>query len=198
MARKTLDKQDSLSCNQIKTLLNRTHSDIARLSRLVEDMVDVSRMNIGKFDLNLEYFDLQFFLYELCEKANNETKDFHKIKVTINAPILVKWDKIKIEQVMMTLISNAVTYGKAENQELTVFSGGGNAYFQIREKHGRIPLSILRKITKLLKTEIPVPRDSQFLCLYIGHKIIKFHKGTLRFESSSSNGSVCEIQIPLS
>lgn len=196
MARKILEKDDLLSHEQVKSIINRTHHDVVRLSRLVDDMVDVSRINIGKFNMAPEHFDLESFLADVIARSSSEIKDVEKVKIVTNAPVLVHWDKFRMEQLIISLLSNALAYGDPDSTEFSVFSGGGQIYMQFADRKHTVPGFVQRKITNLLSTGTPSKKDSRFLSLYICHEIIKLHQGAIWFESSSEKGTVFEIQIP--
>lgn len=199
MARKSLEENlTGLSPEKMKSIMTRAHQDIARLSRLVDDMLDVSRINTGRFTMNFEFFELGGFFDSLVERTFSNESDRKKITMKINAPELVKWDKIRIEQVMINLLTNALRYGENSPINVNVTTGGGYAYIEVKDHGPGIPLEKQKKIfERYERGNYDRNKDGLGLGLYICSQIVNLHAGKLTLESTPGKGACFKIQLPL-
>lgn len=199
MAKKSLEQNlTALPPEKMKSIMNRTHQDIARLSRLVDDMLDVSRINTGRFTMNYEFFELGEFFDSLVERTFTNENDRKKISMKINAPELVKWDRIRIEQVMINLLTNALRYGENSPIEVTVTSGGGYAYIEVRDYGPGIPPENQQKIfERYERGNYDRKKDGLGLGLYICSQIVGLHAGKLSLESTPGKGAAFRTKLPL-
>lgn len=187
MAKKSLDHNTSgLSQDKLKSIMNRTHHDIGRLTKLVDDMLDVSMINAGTFSMNFEFFELGDFFENLIEKSFINSPDRKRISCKFNAPELVKWDRVRIEQAVLNLLTIALQYGGTSPIDLSVHSGGGFAYIEVRDygPHDK-------RIDQQSEKEILGLR------LYICNQIIKLHDGQLVVRKKTGEGAKYKIQLPL-
>lgn len=100
----------------IETIIEETD----KLSHLVNDMLDLSKMEAGLYDLNIEEFNIR----ELTEKTLERfsyfvDKEGYSFKINSIETSIVKGDKEKIEQVIYNLISNAINYS-TDNKEISI------------------------------------------------------------------------------
>src|SRR5690606_23277449 len=149
MAKKKIDSEgpSALPPLKVQHLIERANRDLLRLSRLVDDMLDVSRISTGKLSLRHEYFNLNEFLEEFIERFSSAHPNFHElVTVKIAAPALVNWDRYRIEQVLTNLLSNAFLYGNGSSIEVYATTGGSMAYIGINDHGPGIPVRLQRKI----------------------------------------------------
>lgn len=182
---------DAISPLKVQNIINRTHQDVLRLSRLVDDMLDISRINSGKFSMNYDYFNLEEFMDDFLSRVN------HPIIKNINAPVLVKWDKFRIEQVILNLINNAIKYGADSEIELDVKVGGNVAVISVTDHGPGITPEIQKKIFERFERGDTSKSEGLGLGLYICQEIIKHHKGNIILTSELGKGSSFQLQIPL-
>lgn len=201
MARRSFEKNDeSLSKEKFQQIINRTHGDIERLSRLVDDMLDVSRINHGRFNMHFEFFDLEEFMDECLERASSAIKNFRQqVRIKVKAPVMVRWDRFRIEQVVLNILTNAFRYGGDSEVEVSVTAGGGYAYISIKDQGQGISPENQKKIfEKYEKGNHNRTTEGLGLGLYISNEIIKQHGGQIKLQSAPGKGSTFELQLPLS
>lgn len=195
MAKKFMDAHgiEAISPKKMQNLINRTHQDVLRLSRLVDDMMDVSRIHSGKFSMNYEFFNLEDYMEEL---KNRITSD--KIRWKVNAPILVKWDRFRIEQVLVNLISNAERHAKDSDVDINVGIGGTHVYMSVQDYGPGISPEIHEKIFERFERGDEKLSEGFGIGLYICNEIVKRHEGKISIESRSGEGANFMLQIPIS
>lgn len=88
-----------------------------RLALLVNDMLDLSKLEKGEQPLNYTTFDINSKLHDIIERYKGISKVMgYKINFTDNTPVLVKCDIVKIEQVIYNLVNNAINYTGDDKQ----------------------------------------------------------------------------------
>lgn len=98
-----------------ESFLNKASRNIDRLTYLINDLDEISKLETGKISLNMEKFDIIALIQEtkdhLIDKATK-----HNIQLIsdfkTNTPLYVKGDRLKIQQVLVNLIDNSIKYGK--------------------------------------------------------------------------------------
>lgn len=200
MAQRKLENEgaESFTSQALKAIFNRAQRDIARLTRLVEDMQDVSRLECGKFSLQPEYFHLDEFLDDFVMRIQHcypESKNL--IRVNFHAPVIVYWDKLRIEQTLINLLTNSFRYGHGSPICLTTMTGGGMVYLTVRDEGPGIPSEVQQRIFE------PFERGSKNfeseglgLGLYICSEIVKAHEGNIVLQSIEGQGSMFTMIIP--
>lgn len=201
LAKRIMDLQgvEALGPEKMKTFIDRSYRDVQKLSRLVEDMLDVSHLADNSMAMIFEYFNLEDLLDTIIERASQKMKELRmNLKVKINAPVMVKWDSFRFEQVLVNLLSNAILYGNNSEIELNVSAGGGYVYIAVKD-HGR---GISQEKQKNIFNKFD--RGSQNreisglgLGLFLAREIVELHGGKITVESTLDKGSTFHVQMPI-
>lgn len=172
-----------------------------RLTRLIADLLDVSRIESGRFELKKREFDFIRLLNIVVEKVMSST-DIHQVSTSAPqsmTPMLA--DPDKIEQVLLNLLGNAVKYSPR----------GGPIEIEVREHPGKMECSIRDHGVGIPKEHLPRVFDKfsrvdnrstrgiggTGLGLYITRSIVEAHGGTIWAESTPSRGSKFRFTLPL-
>jgi signal transduction histidine kinase len=179
-------------------LIEASDQQIVRLSRLVEDMLDTSRISTGKLSLNREEVDL-------AELAHSVVERFHSLLASAKCHVQIvshgdahgKWDRLRIEQIINNLLSNAIKYGAGKPITITVSSQPGRAFLEVQDQGIGINRSDLGRIFERFERAVSVDRFGGLgLGLYISNQIVKAHGGTIRVESEPGKGSRFIVELP--
>mgnify|MGYP003455295897 FL=1 len=107
-----------------KNFLEKASRNLDRLSYLIQDLDEISKLESGRIALNIEKFDIitltKECMYDLEDKAS-KSKIKLKLKGKTNQPIYVKADKKKIHQVLINLIDNSIKYGRPNGSTSIAF-----------------------------------------------------------------------------
>jgi len=98
-----------------KKFLEKTSRNIERLTNLLKDLDEISRLEMGELTINSENFIIQDLIKEVFESVSLEREQKNiqlSIKKGCEAPLTVFADKGKIRQVMQNLVENSIKYGK--------------------------------------------------------------------------------------
>jgi signal transduction histidine kinase len=177
------------------------NSQTARLGRLVDELLDVSRIESGKLEFQMAPVDLAQLAYEVAERLQMTTNQ-HTIRVDLDSalekPVIA--DRDHLEQVLDNLVTNAIKFSPE----------GGAIHVRLQVQRNSVVLSVqdpgvgiaddqLDAVFGLFyQAEDPVSRRTggMGLGLYISKEIITRHGGRIWAESQPGQGSTVSISIP--
>lgn len=190
--------QDLESAKLMHKFFGNTKLQLKRLTRLVEDMLDISRISTGKLSLNLKNVYLNQLVLDLLDRFRDQLAS-QKIETKLihTGDITVICDPERMDQVITNFMTNAIRYGG--KTPIHIFLEQDENFVTIKVKdHGRgISKDDQERIFKRFErayTEEDV--NGLGLGLYINQQIIEEHKGTLSLMSEPGKGSIFIVQIP--
>jgi signal transduction histidine kinase len=200
-AKKIMDEKgiEALGPQKVETFINRTFRDVQKLTRLVEDMVDVTHLGERSLVINCEFFNLEDFMEEVIARGTQKLKGLQaQLKLQVKAPVMVNWDRRRIEQVIFNLLGNALLYGRGSQIELTVTSGGGYVYLSVKDSGPGISKEKQKKVfNKFDRGSQSREISGLGLGLYLAREIVTLHNGSISVESAPQRGSTFKIQLPV-
>lgn len=175
-------------------------SETERLSQMVEELLDFSRMQSGRLQLQSEPLDLLAELDDAVlmfeERAKREGIDlvYHEP----DEMLFVMGDHNKLRQVFVNVLDNALKYSDSGARvSVQAYSKDGQAYIQVADTGIGISEEDLPKVkTKFYKGNST--RRGSGIGLAVADEIIKLHKGTLQLDSRQGAGTTVTIILPLS
>jgi signal transduction histidine kinase len=178
---------------------------IQHLVRLVDDLLDVSRITRGKIELRLEPVDLRDAVRSAVEMTRPivEAKK-HALHVELPpGPLTVHADVTRLEQVLGNLVRNAAKYTEPEGKiEVTAWSEDGEASVRVRDNGIGIPAELLPRIFDLfIQGEQSLDRSGGGLGigLTLVHRLVEMHGGQVTAQSGGEGqGSEFTVRLPLS
>jgi signal transduction histidine kinase len=171
---------------------------IGRLARLVDDMLDVSRISSGKFKLAPEDFDLSELVKEVVERFGPQLLNA-KIAISVEAPkpVTGHWDRPRIEQVFTNLLTNAMKYGEGRPVAISVALRSGFAELEVADNGLGIQPSDHDRIFHAFERAAPSGVSGLGLGLYIAKQLVEAHGGTIHVESANGQGARFIVGLPL-
>lgn len=184
---------------RLKTYVSKTNTYIDRLNSLISDLLDVSKIQAGKLQLDYSTFNFDELINASVE-AIQPTSFNHNIIVTGSSNTQVTGDKHRLEQVITNLLTNAVKYSpNADKIEVTVSKKGKELTVAVKDYGIGIPK---KEIDKLFQRFYRVQTAAKSFSglgigLYISSEIIQRHRGKLWVESEEGKGSTFYFSLPL-
>jgi signal transduction histidine kinase len=183
--------------------LNRAAQDADRLVALVNDLLDVARMEAGRLRLELEEVDLSVLIAETLQSLQGLAGK-KGVSMTYTAPsvsVIVKADRRRLQQVLVNLVGNAIKFSEV-NRLILVTGEVTNNYVTIEviDQGPGIPAEALpRLFDKFYQVEGSAKRagGGTGLGLYISKQIIEAHGGHIGVESELGKGSTVFFTLPL-
>ncbi len=113
--------------------VNKANQAVERLSSLVDELLDASKIQNGKLDYNITLFDFNEMVDEAIDNIQLTTKNHH-LQKTGTSSLQIKGDKNRLQQVMINLLSNAVKYSpKADKIVIKVEELDGNIQVSVQD-----------------------------------------------------------------
>lgn len=201
MSKRRLEKnlERPIGNEELIKIVHQTELGLKRLNRLVDDMLDVSRINSGKLSFNYEKFNFKDLAYEVMDRMQPLAKlSDTQILIKNDHDAVGEWDRFRLEQVLTNLISNALKYGDSTPVEIEFKSEAGFFTFSVSDKGPGISQEFQEKIFERFERE--GSRDSVAglgLGLYICREIINRHEGRIWVESSTGKGAKFLVRLPV-
>ena len=188
------------SKEQAKMFIERTEKQIDKLYLLIADLLDISKIESGKLKFNKKRFNFQSLINNTIETVK-QTYPRSRIAVKGDANIEVIADDMRIEQVLINYLSNAIKYSP-ENDNIEVeVKKEDNQRLHVSVRDFGIGISLdshARIFEKFFRAEASSNRFQGLgIGLYICSEIIKRHEGDYGVESKLGEGSVFYFSIPL-
>jgi len=183
-----------------RDLLQTAHEEVHRMKALVNDLLDLSKIEAGRIDLEFESVPISILFEHLQEVFKNQM-DMKAVtltsEVTGDLP-KIRADANKITWVLTNLVSNALRYvNKGGHIQLMAHRIGPHVHLSVRDDGPGIPLEYHTKIFEKFVQIKERDAEGTGLGLAICKEIVRAHGGTIWVESSSGQGSNFTFTIPV-
>jgi PAS domain S-box-containing protein len=180
--------------------LDRMQAQVARLTKLIDDFLDVSKIQAGRLDYQTEPVDLDALIRETVEELQ-ASHPGHRLTITGATRAVIAGDKDRLGQVLINLLTNAIKYSLgASRVEVSLSSSNGNATISVRDYGVGIPQAhqqhVFERYYRVADTS-GTNISGLGIGLYLAHEIIKRHGGDIVVESEVGKGSLFTVTLPL-
>ncbi|WP_343213391.1 ATP-binding protein [Archangium violaceum] len=184
---------------RLKQSLVMAQRQTERLEQLVNHLLDVSRISTGRLELELEEVDLSEVVRRLVMRFEEKLAEAGCVAVVdADAPVRARVDRLRVEQVLMNLLSNAMKYAPGQPVELSVARQGTEAVLGVRDYGpGISPEAQARVFERYQRASGRHSRESLGLGLYVARQLARAHGGELSVESTPGQGSLFRLRLPL-
>ena len=189
---------------QTERLLEIMDREAAHLVRLVDDLLDVSRVAHGKIDLRPKLLDLNAILQQALEDcAPLIEANRHHVETDLNAaPLAVNGDPVRLSQLFANLINNAAKYTPPNGRiEVSSKMEGGDAVVCVRDTGIGVPPDMLPHLFELF---FQVDRDNDVgqrgigVGLALARSLVRLHGGSIdAFSEGLGKGAQFVVRLPL-
>ena len=192
-----LAKWDRFNDEQKKLMLQTINYDADRVTRLLGDLLDVSRLEAGRLELKRQEVDVVALATDAVMRLRLDAEK-HSIEVAFPDGFpKVTADPNRIEQVLMNLVENALKYAKPGRVTVSGNDDGDTITVRVTDEGEGIPPDHLPHIfTKFYRRGSGERRSGTGLGLYICRGIIDAHGGVLSVERSDVTGTVFSFRLP--
>ncbi|MEO5969312.1 MAG: ATP-binding sensor histidine kinase [Bdellovibrionia bacterium] len=177
-----------------------TDREVNRLSQLVENLLDISKITAGQFVLKYEDVDLSDLVMDVVNQLKiNISKSKCEINLDIQPSVRGMFDRLRIEQVVTNLLTNAMKFGAEKPIDIAVSSKGNIAEVSIRDHGIGIAKTEQARIFEAFERAVSAKKFAGLgLGLYITKEIISAHGGTISITSEPGEGACFKIELPFS
>lgn len=183
---------------QMEAMIQRDERQIKSMIRLIDDMLDVSRMRSGKLSIRPAKVELMNLLERVVSDLSLQAATTgSSLTLRPHGGVDGCWDEFRVEQVIVNLLTNALRYGCGQPVEVSVERSDEMVRIDVRDQGKGIASSDLERIFE------PYERGARNgepkglgLGLYISRQLAISHGGELRVSSKSGEGSVFSLVLP--
>jgi signal transduction histidine kinase len=191
---------EEMSPEEMREYAGDINKDAQRLNRMINEMLDLDKMESGRMLLHREPVDLNAIVTETADLVRPAAPT-HPIRLTLDPDVGdIQGDRDKLTQVMTNLLNNAVKYSPSGGEIVVTTRVEGDAVHVLVRDHGMgIPKEALQSIFERYgRVESRATRHIQGtgLGLPIVRQIVQLHGGTVWAESTVGEGSVFHVNLP--
>jgi signal transduction histidine kinase len=187
---------------QAKELIKIANNNCERLTRLVNDILDIEKMEQGLVSLNLKPSDINFIIQEAVSTYRAQANENQiELVLQLEPSSMIFADRDRVTQVVQNLLSNALKFSPKQSKIL----------IQTQKKASRVRVEVIdfgtgipkefqpQIFQKFTQADSSASRHAQGsgLGLAICRSLIALHDGTIGFEPNNSNGAVFWFELPL-
>lgn len=193
----------AVEAGKVKEAANTIETASKNMLALVNDLLDVAKIEAGKFDLNLQSYDMVDIIKEQAKTFEAQAQNKHlQVSVSTPAKFMVKCDKVRISQALENLISNAIKYTDSGEIIISCTEDSANHTLVVGVKDSGVGVSredlgnLFSKFRQLKNTDNA--RKGTGLGLVVTKGIIDAHGGKIWAESPGENlGTIFYFTLPL-
>jgi signal transduction histidine kinase len=183
----------------LQKMLGRGERQLKSIMRLIEDMLDVSRIKNGKLSIQPQDANLSSLLRQLAEDLTPLARESEtEFVLEIASEVEGHWDAFRIEQIIINLMTNAIRYGKGKPVHVSLTMEGEHAVIKVADQGVGIAEHEQKKIFEAFERS----GDNEVkaglgLGLYISKKLAEAHAGDISVISQKDSGSTFILRLPL-
>ncbi|HEY3592716.1 MAG TPA: HAMP domain-containing sensor histidine kinase [Polyangiaceae bacterium] len=179
--------------------LARAEASAVRLEKLIVHLLDVSRLTEGRLKLEPEPFDLAKMVDEVASRFVEAAEQVGStIIVASGGPVEGNWDRMRVDQVLTNLLSNALKYGAGKPIEVTVHRSGDQAVVAVRDHGIGVAEGQQKRIFQRFERGPESESYGGFgLGLWIAMQIAEASGGTIDLDSEAGKGACFTLRLPI-
>lgn len=168
-----------------------------RLETLVAALLDVSRIHMGRLELEIEEVELGSVVADAVAHIEDEAAQNGSELHVVGEQVRGYWDRLRVSQVVTNLLSNAVKYGGGNPVDVEFGQRGERAFLAVRDHGIGIDPADQPQIFERFERAVSSRNYGGLgLGLYIVKRIVEAHGGTVEVESRSGEGARFVVEIP--
>ncbi len=193
------DNAAAFTLDKMQAMVDRDERQIKSLIRLIEDMLDVSRIRTGKLSIRPSRFDLVQLVSNLLQNFAPQM-EAAETSVSFEAyePVEGCWDEFRIEQVVSNLLTNALRYGGRSPIQVRVYREGEEARVEVQDHGIGISAENQKRIFQQFeRVSAKTVVAGLGLGLFISEQIVAAHGGSIVVESEINEGALFRVCLPI-
>ncbi|WP_421541341.1 GAF domain-containing protein [Myxococcus fulvus] len=171
---------------------------VKRQTQLIHDLLDVSRISAGRLELSPEPLDLSALVREVVERFEPELeRTGTPLELTLAPESFGLWDKLRIDQVLTNLVSNAVKYGRGNPVHVVMTVGPESVRVEVCDGGIGIGEENLARLFHRFQRAVSERNYGGFgLGLWISRQIVEAMGGRITVKSELGVGSTFSVELP--
>jgi PAS domain S-box-containing protein len=182
----------------LERILETSDRQSKHLASLIDRLLDVSRIQAGQLELEVEEVDLAAVSHEVLSELRDEVaRTGSTVTIEAQSPVMGMWDRGRLAQVVTNLLSNALKYGSGQPVRVKVWADGSDARVSVEDGGIGIAEETQQRIFERFERAVSARHYGGLgLGLYIVRQIVEAHGGDIALESLPGKGSTFTVEIP--
>ncbi len=171
---------------------------LERLDNIIDKFLDISCISAGQLSLTPESVDLSSLVRDVAGLFSERlARSSCELDLHAEQPVIGHWDKLRLEQVVTNLMSNACRHGRGQPIEVAVGATGDMAFVQVRDHGpGIAPEQQARIFERLERAVAGRDQGGLRLGLWICRELVEAQGGKIAVESTPGEGSTFTVYLP--
>ena len=188
----------STSPERVARMVDQSDRQLDRLTRLIDEILDFSRINGGQLRLQPAPCDLAAIVSETLERLRPQIESAGAVvTVDLGSAARGQWDTFRLEQLLTNLLTNAVKYGAGKPIHVKLSQADDQVILEVRDQGPGISEADQRRIFLPYERAVSVHNISGLgLGLYIAQQIVVAHNGSIEVESAPGEGCSFVVHLP--
>jgi two-component system, OmpR family, sensor histidine kinase KdpD len=180
-------------------LLQTIQQGAMRMNRLVNNLLDMARLESGMLKLNKQWCDMEEIIGAATDRLGSAWKERHVVMICPEGMPLINVDFVLIEQVVVNLLDNALKYSNPTSEiDVCLSRNDHEMRFTVRDSGAQIPEEDLERIfDKFYRVRAPRQISGTGLGLAISKGIVELHDGRIWAENCANGGVAISFFLPL-
>ena len=185
------------SAERLTHLVDLSFRQSSRLTRLVGDLLDISRIESGRLPLERSTFDLGELAREVAGRFERDLEQSGSaVNLRLEGQVSGRWDRSRLDQVITNLLANAIKFGRGRPIEVMVRAQGAEAVLEVADQG--IGLEPGRQLFQRFSRGVSARNYGGLgLGLYISRSILEAHGGGIAVDSVPGQGATFRLHLPL-
>ncbi|WP_241759065.1 sensor histidine kinase [Pyxidicoccus parkwayensis] len=190
---------EPLAAPKVAAKLDITERQLRRLGALVDNLLDVSRIQTGKLDFQFADGDLAAVVSDLVARFADEARQAGvTLSVRVDGPVQGRFDRLRLEQVVSNLLANALRYGAGSPVRVSLTREEGPVRLVVRDYGPGVAEKDRERIfERFAQNPNAAHKGGLGLGLYIVRQIVEAHGGRVHVEAAPGGGSAFVVDLPL-
>ena len=188
----------AFGAEQLSGMVKRDERQIKAMIRLIDDMLDVSRMRSGTLSIRPALVELMELLGRVvADLSLHAGATGSTVTLLPHAPVQGRWDEFRIEQVVVNLLTNALRYGSGRPVEVSLHETDSAVRIDVRDQGRGIDPADMERIFEPFERGVATGELKGLgLGLYISRQLAASHGGKLTVVSEIGKGSTFSLVLP--
>jgi PAS domain S-box-containing protein len=199
LQRSATKETGSISLERIVSKLETVARQVNRLTSLVDNLLDISRITTHRLHIEREPVDLVAVVADVVSRLGPElTRGGYRINIEAPPSMIGNWDRLRIDQIVSNLLGNAVKFGRGKPIDIGLRVELGSAVLRVVDQGIGIPAGDQARIFERFERAVAGHHYGGFgLGLWIVRQIVEALGGTIGVESRLGEGSTFTVKLPL-
>ena len=184
---------------RLRRMLETSYSQVERLSKTIDNLLDVSRFTTGQMVLQKERVDLSALAEKVLNSFAAQMKEVGcEFTLETEPDVVGYWDPFRIEQIFINLLSNSMKYGAGKPVLVRVRKRDNKAEMQVIDNGiGIAPEDQDRIFNRFERAVSPEFYGGLGLGLFISCEIVRLHHGSIGVQSNLGSGAKFTVKLPI-